>query len=1252
MKWIVKCDDFFLYSTDLAATNTGYEIFDPSLSLELNKAATFTFTIYPNHRNYEQIKRLHSRIAVYRDGVLIFYGRPFDDKLGWNNERTIFCEGELAFLNDSILRPFSFPVVEGQSSVADYFTFLIGKHNAQVEESKRFKVGLITVTDANDYVARSDTEYSTTWTILNALIGTHGGYIVPRYEADGCYLDYLADFAYRSNQPIQLGLNLLDLATTRKGADIITALIPLGGAPYVDGEQLPRINISALPNEDTGDIRKQDDYVYSVSAVEQYGMISAVNIWDDVYENTNLLRKAKQLLAEKILIPSTVAISAADLAGAGYDVNAFEIGRYVQFRDEQHAELHGLDVEYLVKHLDIKLFAPGQNKITVGSTTLSFTENNQVRQAAERREIVIATMTATDARVKEVRREVSSALEQTEESILAEVSETYLTKDEGEVLSEAIAEVEVEAGQILTTVAQNYVSNTTFNGTVSNLQSQIDDAIETYSGSAVPTLENYPASSWTADERLKHVGDLYIVNGDGGGYAGFYYRFERVGNTFRWTLLKDSEITKALSDAADAQAAADAAQAAADLAQSDANAAQLSADAAAQAAADAETHAAADASAKAATAQAAAEQAAALQSAADAAAAEAAAKQAAAVDATNKADAALAAAIADTNNKLANYSTTVQMNSAIDQKADSITSTVAATYATQVQAQGYASSAESAANAATDAKLADYSTTTQMETAINQTADSITSTVTGQIQQSREIDLLPNSTFASNTISVWNVQDTDYAYWDTVDDETALVIDGTHLSAFDNWRFAYIELDAHLTEPSSLPWRLHFTYRPDTDIANLTSQRFLGLYGRVATGQYKGNYSYNGSTISGSASSDTARTWDFANFVKSYDTDRCLAVFYFIPGIKYYVWNARFYVINNDYTKRSSSYIEQKADSIRLKADIIVWDAQNSSMNDQGILTCSGANISGDLEMIRQDRTVRIASVTAHIVNQSTGALDSVSGYGLKAAYRNSNHAIVPMYDYIVEEVVGENSAHKTYVVGNPAKYHAFSFYPTYFQYAFYYDTSQSSPKVMGFSITGDEFNIQRYPVGGGNVDFSFMMDSTWLNAYNNDSSGNTLYKLFLNSNGNRIDIVAGSVELHVYNRNLWATFSGTEKYVAFQSSSSLRYKHDIAPLHQEELDPHRLLDLQPKQFVYNENAPLQYNDMEGQLLPGFIAEDVAEVYPAAVIHDHDGNIESWDERRIIPGMLALIQEQQKEIEELKFMVQSLMGVVHGTDNT
>lgn len=128
-------------------------------------------------------------------------------------------------------------------------------------------------------------------------------------------------------------------------------------------------------------------------------------------------------------------------------------------------------------------------------------------------------------------------------------------------------------------------------------------------------------------------------------------------------------------------------------------------------------------------------------------------------DATSKANAAESNAKANTDNKLKNYSTTIAMNSAIKQMADSITLSVSKTYATGADlsaglsgadqkaknyadsalqsadksAKGYADAAQSAAvkaaNANTEELLKLYPTVTAMESAIKQNADSITASV-------------------------------------------------------------------------------------------------------------------------------------------------------------------------------------------------------------------------------------------------------------------------------------------------------------------------------------------------------------------------------------------------------------------------------------------------------------------------------------------------------------------------------------------
>lgn len=84
---------------------------------------------------------------------------------------------------------------------------------------------------------------------------------------------------------------------------------------------------------------------------------------------------------------------------------------------------------------------------------------------------------------------------------------------------------------------------------IGELQNQVDGAIETWFYDGVPTLKNAPAISWKTDKDKEiHLGDLYYDN-----KTGKAYRFAQDSNTYKWTIITDTDIAKALSDARMAQ---------------------------------------------------------------------------------------------------------------------------------------------------------------------------------------------------------------------------------------------------------------------------------------------------------------------------------------------------------------------------------------------------------------------------------------------------------------------------------------------------------------------------------------------------------------------------------------------------------------------------------------------------------------------------------------------------------------------------
>lgn len=149
------------------------QLFSPKLTHEINKAGSFTFTIYPQHPYIGALEKMKSVITIEDSDGIIWRGRLLNSTQGFYNQLDCSCEGEMAFLNDSTVRPYEF-----QGTVPEYFAFLIEQHNVQVEEEKRFLIGNVTVMADGKRYRYSGTEYPNTLEELQkSLLEQYGGYI-------------------------------------------------------------------------------------------------------------------------------------------------------------------------------------------------------------------------------------------------------------------------------------------------------------------------------------------------------------------------------------------------------------------------------------------------------------------------------------------------------------------------------------------------------------------------------------------------------------------------------------------------------------------------------------------------------------------------------------------------------------------------------------------------------------------------------------------------------------------------------------------------------------------------------------------------------------------------------------------------------------------------------------------------------------------------------------------------------------------
>lgn len=101
-------------------------------------------------------------------------------------------------------------------------------------------------------------------------------------------------------------------------------------------------------------------------------------------------------------------------------------------------------------------------------------------------------------------------------------------------------------------------------------------------------------------------------------------------------------------------------------------------------------------------------------------------------------------------------------------------------------------------------------------------------------------------------------------------------------------------------------------------------------------------------------------------------------------------------------------------------------------------------------------------------------------------------------------------------------------------------------------------------------------------------------------------------------------------------TASSARFKDNITDIaNVPEMAPAKLLSLPIRAFKFKADYLDPTDNRAGMMVPGLVAEEVAEHYPIAADLS-DGVVENWNERFIIPGMLGLIQDLHARVEALE----------------
>lgn len=333
-----------VYLDGISIYDEGIELslLNPSLTVELNTAGSFTFKMPVVHSYYNLPSMLTQTVEVYEEDELVWFGRPLDIKTDFLNRKEVYCEGALAFFNDSIQRPQTYDSI----LISEFFATLIANHNSQVPQNRRFVVGNVTIPDT--YIYRKLDYISTFKCLMSMCVEAEGGYLFVRREDGTNYIDWVKDITMVGDQPAQFAVNILDLNQVMSGADIKTAVIPIGKSSGDNKLTIAPINQGL-------------DYIDS-EAVAIYGRITEV-VEFDVTSREQLLEKGQQWLTDQQWDPLTIEVDVAELHYIQPEYDTFRVGQIIHCTSTPHL----IDKNFPLLKLSLDLDT-AKKKIAIGTT--------------------------------------------------------------------------------------------------------------------------------------------------------------------------------------------------------------------------------------------------------------------------------------------------------------------------------------------------------------------------------------------------------------------------------------------------------------------------------------------------------------------------------------------------------------------------------------------------------------------------------------------------------------------------------------------------------------------------------------------------------------------------------------------------------------------------------------------------------------------------------------------------------------------
>ena len=374
---------------------------------ESEQSPTLSFTVQPTHPlwrafNRESVMNTEREIELteHETQKILFRGRIRKVSMSMNGSIDVTCEGAMAYLNDTTVRPYKTYdtdeidcEINAPAKAGELFEWFIEQHNSRVSNRcEKFKVGINAGINFGALQRGTGTRPTTLKEMREKLTKLCGGYFRVRYVGEDNYLDWLnTDGSSEAAQSVELGQNLLDLNTGADGKDIYTAIVPVGKTG--EGEDEKDVTIDDEHAYVGGGYDIVGDAVVDTAMAERYGIIEKLMEYDHLSQPQALADKAVADLAAGKLSDS-ITVSATDLHYADPSVQQIDYLQRVQVTSEPH----GIDRMMLCVGRTINLVDPKATRYSFGAiegtlTKSGTTSQERTQEATEKRLTALASTT-------------------------------------------------------------------------------------------------------------------------------------------------------------------------------------------------------------------------------------------------------------------------------------------------------------------------------------------------------------------------------------------------------------------------------------------------------------------------------------------------------------------------------------------------------------------------------------------------------------------------------------------------------------------------------------------------------------------------------------------------------------------------------------------------------------------------------------------------------------------------------------------